>query len=89
MKDIFKYQAAVEPHELASYFTALSEGLEQGLLRLSQEGRTFAVHPRGLADLGLKIRRKNGRVRVSLEVAWAEEETSLPLLDEETDDETL
>ena len=88
MKDIFKYQAAVEPRELARYLTALAEGVEEGSLRISQDGRAFSVHPRGLVDLGLKIRRKGGRVRVSLDLGWTEEETALPLLEDEAEDDT-
>ncbi len=82
MKDTFKHQTAVDPVELARYLTALAEGVEAGVLPLAEGGREFAIHPRGFIDLGLKVRRKNGRTRVNLELGWAEEESDLPLLTE-------
>lgn len=80
MKDSFKYQCSVDVSELTRYLTAIIEGLESGALRLQENEHAFSVHPRGLIDLGLKARFKNGRARISLDMAWAEDEVALPLL---------
>lgn len=82
MKDNFRHQSAVDPAGLARYLNALAEGAENGSLPLGDGELDFVLHPRGLIDLSLKIRRKNGRTRLALELSWAEEESELPLLDE-------
>jgi len=80
MKDTFKYQTAVDIAELSRYLAALIEGVESGNLNLRENEHSFSVHPRGLIDLGVKARYKNGRAKISLEMAWAEDEVALPLL---------
>jgi hypothetical protein len=82
MKDNFRHQTVVDPAGLARYLTALAEGVERGALPLADGELDFVLHPRGLIDLSLKIRRKNGRTRLALELGWAEEESELPLLTE-------
>ena len=72
MKDSFKHLTAVSPEGLSAYLKALAEGAETGSLPLTESGRTFALTPQGLIDLGLKVRRKNGRARLTLDLAWAE-----------------
>jgi amphi-Trp domain-containing protein len=73
MNDTFKYQTAADPPELARYLTVLAEGVTAGTLTVAEGRMSFTVFPRGLIDLGLKVRRKQGRTRVSLELSWAEE----------------
>ena len=80
IKDTFKYQTSVDVAELANYLSAVVEGLENGVLPLRENNHAFSVHPRGLVDLSLKVRQKNGRTKVALEMAWAEDEADLPLL---------
>lgn len=82
MKDNFRHQTTVDPTGLAQYLNALAEGVENGALPLADGELDFILHPRGFIDLSLKIRRKNGRTRLALELNWAEEESELPLLDE-------
>lgn len=80
MKDNFKHQSALDPKGLARYLSALAEGAERGSLPLSDGEHNFAINPRGFIDLSLKIRRKNGRIRLNLDLSWAEKEIDLPLL---------
>lgn len=80
MKDTFKYQTAVDVAELTRYLTAVLEGLESGNLALRENEHAFSIHPRGLIDLIIKARLKNGRTRLSLELAWAEDAVEMPLL---------
>jgi len=83
MKDAFKYNTAVAPAELAAFFEALAEGVRDGRLPVSEGGRVFSLHPRGLIDLNIKVRRKTGRAKVSLDLAWPEIAPDAPLFDEE------
>ncbi|MDR1921060.1 MAG: amphi-Trp domain-containing protein [Candidatus Adiutrix sp.] len=80
MKRTFKYQTAADPVDLARYLEALAEGFAQGRLSLTEDERVFAVHPCGLVNLSVKVRRKDGRGRLSLEFTWPEEKPALPLL---------
>lgn len=79
MKEDFKYQSAVDAPGVAAYLRQLAEGLEAGRLSVAEGGRDFSVHPRGLIDLGLKLRYRNGRTRMSLDLAWAEDEAGAEL----------
>lgn len=85
MKDNFKHHSVIDPKGLARYLYALAEGAERGVLPLSDGESDFAIHPRGFIDLSLKIRRKNGRIKLNLEISWAEKEIELPLLSENRD----
>jgi amphi-Trp domain-containing protein len=73
MHDTFKYQTATDPPELARYLAVLAEGVKAGALTVAEGNMTFTIHPRGLIDLGLRVRRNQGRTRVSLELSWTEE----------------
>jgi amphi-Trp domain-containing protein len=73
-KDSFKHQTAVNPPELARYLAALAEAAASGSLPVADGDRAFSLHPKGLIDLDIKARQKNGRVRLRLELSWAEEE---------------
>jgi amphi-Trp domain-containing protein len=72
MNDTFKYQTAADPPELARYLEVLAEGVKTGTLTVAEGHMNFTIRPRGLIDLWLKVRRKQGRTRVSLELSWAE-----------------
>jgi amphi-Trp domain-containing protein len=74
LNDSFKYQTAADPPELARYLAVLAEGVKAGTLTVAEGHMSFTILPRGLIDLGLKVRRKQGRTRVSLELSWAEGE---------------
>lgn len=80
IKDTFKYQCAVDVAELTRYLSALVEGLESGAINFKANDSVFRIHPRGLIDLSFKVRHRNGQTRVGLEMAWAEDEIELPLL---------
>jgi amphi-Trp domain-containing protein len=73
MKDAFKHQTAVDPAELADFLEALAEGARSGRLPVSGGGKVFTLRPRGLVDLNLKVRRKGGLAKVTLDLAWAED----------------
>ena len=74
MKEEFKYLSAIDAPGVAAYLRQLAEGLERGSLAAAEGGHDFSVRPKGLIDLGLKLRHRNGRTRLSLDLAWAEEE---------------
>ena len=82
MSETFKHQTAVDAAAAARYLTELAEGLAAGRLPLLEGDRALTVHTRGFIDLGLKVRRNNGRARVTLELSWGEAESDLPLLAE-------
>lgn len=82
MKDSFKYQTAMDQHDLAAYFHALAEAVERGELPLAEGERGFCLCPRGLLNLVIKARRKEGRSRVLFDISWAEDAPYTPLLDD-------
>lgn len=72
MKNSFKYQTAIDPKGLAVYLKTLAEGVESGAVPLVENDKTVIVFPQGLMDFEIKVRRKNGRAKISLNMAWAE-----------------
>ncbi|UQZ89015.1 hypothetical protein C4J81_07310 [Deltaproteobacteria bacterium Smac51] len=82
MKDTFKHQTVADRDDLAMYLRALADGLERGELPVAENGRSFSLNPRGLVNLTIKVRRKDGRNRVNLDLNWAEENIPTPLLDD-------
>ena len=78
MKDTFKHLTNVSPEGLAAYLQALAAGANDGSLPLTENGREITLKPQGLIDLELKVRRKNGRVRLTLDLAWAEPPLASP-----------
>ncbi|GHV57249.1 hypothetical protein FACS189460_3470 [Deltaproteobacteria bacterium] len=72
MNETFKYQAVADQRELARYLTVLAEGVESGALAVAEGNLNFTIQPRGLIDLVVKVRRKQGRTKVNLEMAWLE-----------------
>lgn len=75
MKDAFRCQTAVDVAELAAYLQQLAQSLTQGQLPVTGGDYSFNLRPIGLIDFNLKVRQRNGRSKVSLELAWADEET--------------
>jgi amphi-Trp domain-containing protein len=73
MNDTFKYHTAADPAELARYLAVLAEGVKAGAMTVAEGHMSFTINPRGLIDMGIKVRRQQGRTRVSLELSWAEE----------------
>jgi amphi-Trp domain-containing protein len=78
MSDSFKFQTAADPGDLARCLTSLAEGLKSGVLAVAEGEVKFSVHPRGLADLTIKVHREKGRVRVGLEISWFEAPSEPP-----------
>lgn len=76
MKDAFKHQTAVNSAELAAFLEALAEGARSGRLPVNEGGKIFTLRPQGLIDLNLKVRRKAGLAKITLDLAWAEAETN-------------
>lgn len=81
MKDSFKYQTAADQAAAAAYLRALAEGIERGEIRAAENEHSFTLTPRGLLSLTLKIRRKEGKSRVHIDIAWADDDFHAPLFD--------
>ena len=81
MKDTFKHQTVADRRDLAAYLRSLADGLARGEFPLSENGDSFSLNPRGLLNLAVKVRRKDGRNRITLDVAWDDEAVPTPLLD--------
>ena len=73
MNETFQYQTAADQASLSRYLAALAEGVAAGALALADGQMSFTIRPRGLTDLAIKVRRNQGRTKVSLEMSWSEE----------------
>ena len=82
MKNI-KYQMSVDAEGLVEYLNALIEAVNSGYLPVKGLDNEFSLHPKGLIDLNIKIRRKKKRGLIALEMAWSEEGESEPSMVDE------
>lgn len=68
----FKHESLQDPQSIAKYLRALIEGLESGELSFSDDKEKLKLQPQGLLELELRARRKGGRGKLQLKLAWRE-----------------
>ena len=70
----FKYESLQEPKAIARYLRAVADGLAQGSLEMSVDGRAIMLEPRGLLRMRLEARHSGDRARIELKVSWRDEQ---------------
>lgn len=70
----FEYEALQEAQAVARYLSALADGLKEGTLALSVDGKRLTLEPRGLLRLRIEAKRSKSRCRVNLKLSWREGE---------------
>lgn len=75
-----KFQTSTDVAGLAHYLISLAEAVKSGCLPIINYDSEFSLHPRGLVDLTVKVRRKKERGLMTVEMSWSETEPDCPLL---------
>lgn len=72
----FRHESLQDCESIVKYLKALTEGFENGRLKLANGNEPMELKPEGLLNLNLKARRKDNRVKLTLKVSWKEEDSS-------------
>ncbi|HGG56328.1 MAG TPA: amphi-Trp domain-containing protein [Nannocystis exedens] len=70
----FRHESLEDRQSIAKYLNALSEAFANGNLTFGHNGQAIELEPRGLLKFDVKASRKRGAVKVSLRLAWQEDE---------------
>lgn len=73
MADEFKHESLQDAESITSYLRAVIEGLEAGVIELSDDGGTLSLRPSGLLGLQVSAKRKGSRTKLQLELSWTED----------------
>lgn len=69
---VFEYRSFQDIDSIGKYLRALADGFEQGRLSFRSGESELQVTPEGLLDFGIKVKEKNGHVKISLKLDWDE-----------------
>jgi amphi-Trp domain-containing protein len=70
----FEHESIQDPESVVHYFEALGRGFEAGRLLFCWGKKELVLKPNSLLSFGVKARRKDGEVKVSLKISWKEPE---------------
>lgn len=70
----FLHESLQDVRSIVTYLEAIREGFTSGTLNLRDETGEISLHPRGLIRLQIDSSRKRDRVKLSLRLAWKEED---------------
>ena len=69
-KDRFEFARITSPEEVAEYLTSLAEGLKRGEVTLESDDRKLALTPGHDVKLALKVKQKDEKGKIALEIGW-------------------
>lgn len=68
-----KFESIEDRISVAKKLRSLAEGIEKGDIVLSGPDKTMVLNPSDEIKLIVKVKRKNGKVKLSLKCYWDEE----------------
>jgi amphi-Trp domain-containing protein len=69
-KDNFEFARIASPEEIAEYLSSLAVGLKRGEVSLESGEQTLRLVPGGELKLELKVKQKEEKGKIGLEIAW-------------------
>jgi amphi-Trp domain-containing protein len=80
----FEYESIQDSETIVKYLDALARGFESNRLLFCAGKKELILKPVGLLGFSVKVKRKDGQVKVDLRISWKEsgreESTSEPLV---------
>ena len=74
-KDRFEFARIASPLEIAEYLTSLASGLKRGEVALESDEETLRLTPGNEVKLAIKVKQRDSRGKIAIEVAWKREAT--------------
>ena len=71
----FEFESLQDPASIVTYLDAVARGFAGGQLLFCSGKREMILYPQGLLRFAVRARRKDGQVKVHLEVSWKEPKT--------------
>jgi len=75
-KDTFEFARIASPDEVAEYLTSLAAGLKRGEVSLESGERTLHLTPPSDLKLDLRVKDKDEKGRIKLEIGWKRRTTT-------------
>jgi len=72
----FRFETLQETEVVRDYLRAIADGLSSGGLSLATDGREVRLEPKGLLRFRCDARKGKRRSRVTIKLAWREEEST-------------
>lgn len=73
-KRAFEHESLQDRESIVAYLEAVTEGLRQGKLTLSDGSAVLDLEPSGLLTLSVRASQKRNRSRLDLRVSWRDDE---------------
>lgn len=73
----FDHRSLEDPQSIVAYLDAMARGFGAGRLLFCSGKQELVLKPGQLLNLSVKARRKEGRVKVSVDVSWKESDAPL------------
>ena len=70
----FRHTFVTDREDVGRYLDALKEGFLKGALTFSSQNRQVRLEPAEVLDLSVETGSRKGRVRVTINFTWPEEE---------------
>jgi amphi-Trp domain-containing protein len=71
-KRSFEHESLQDRESIVAYLEALTRGLRQGSLKLSDGKSALELAPEGLLTLSVRASQKRNRSRLDLRISWTE-----------------
>lgn len=71
--DEFKYESLLDTRSVVQHLRAVADGLDDGGLTLTTDGRELVVSPQGLLRFRLEAKRGKHRTRMVMRMSWRHE----------------
>lgn len=72
----FEHDSIQNSRTVGAYLKALMDGFENGKIVFKSEDQEIVLFPGDLLELSIKAKRKDGKSKLSLKIAWKETEES-------------
>lgn len=68
----FEYESFQDSESIKAYFQSLVEGLENGRIVLTSEGKEITLRPGPLLKFTVKAKKKDDSCKFSVKITWKE-----------------
>lgn len=72
--DEFRHESVQDRRSIVQYLRALTAGIEKGHIQLGMHDQELDLEPSGLLEFQIRAKRKGGRVKLALKMAWREDD---------------
>lgn len=69
-KQEFEHDSLQDREQVVAYLRSVADGIESGVLKLSDPARQVELRPRGLIAFNVRAQAKRSRVNLTLRCSW-------------------